>query len=1156
MSKTIKNNLFRFVTLRNPQLIDKKEEKPGFVFHPDEDSGAFFQAIRGIALEDIPVKLKSTSESFSALKTRIEARQINEKLYLFSSWLMRNKNTLTFAEINNNSDGVTTLDLNQLLLVWDNLIYQTIEKKSSYVREAMIQLLVANQFLDEFIRFSEGLSDDITFTEDQEKEFIRRANASVVMSKLLFSNTKTPQNQDPKVTPQQEKRILDTTDVVMAKERIKRKSKLFDELKRLQTGYNKSIQKAYDKDLKVHNALVEDLLDNAVPKLVDVVDPNTGEITRTTTYPDLDIPKFEFIATEAITKSYMDGRLSDASLSEFISNELEMYDDFPETLDAIKKSIDKDYKLVFNKTPKTSKKVKVGGAILRASNSSISDYDYNISPLSYVYPSGEREVFMLFFNYVQESPIQSIDYTIIFDNGTEINDTEFDIISSSNETTFVKLFPSLIPFPSGTQTYTLKGQVTLEDGRILSFERLVDLKSRLNLGMFDLVTDLEVPVETVEKPKLYGVTNLGIADFRRVEQEVCCYVPGEVSHIENVMAREYKERSTRNLVSSEVTTEKTDERERENLTDTTTTERNEMQTEVASVLNSDQSQSQGGSASVSGGGKMFKFSADAHFDTSSSSSTSNSNTQAQTYAQEVTERAMERIVQKTQTKRTSRILKEFEENNKHGFDNTKGTEHVSGVYRWVDKIYKNTLINYGKRLMYEFAIPEPSRFFKEAIWRELENDQLESGIILPEAPTHPSLLDEPINSADDLNESNYQIVASEYNADVVPAPAYFTKFSKPYKFDFIQNKSNEEGSSIDKIIEIPEGYETTNVKVNGSFFYEGGNNNKKINIAIGSTSFTGFNSNSDTFETDQVSLTGYERELAVTASTYDVLTASFNVTVDCIRTDKAFEAWKDETYKAIMDAYNDRLQEYNDAQNQDVIPFTDKEKILFNPLHNRSLEKKELKRIAIELITKPFEVETAKDNYFSGPNPRVKRDQAFQDHASTVKFFEQAFDWDIMAYIFYPYFYGKETNWEELFQAQDAADPLFQAFLQSGMARTVVPVRPGFEDAVNWYMETGEIWNGQGLVVDQDDDLYVSVAEEMQTIEGVVEGTWETRLPTSLTVIQAGSIGLNVEGLPCNEECRQVLFESDRNPIEPSNNIIGGEEGVGSDAVSGVITVE
>ena len=151
----------------------------------------------------------------------------------------------------------------------------------------------------------------------------------------------------------------------------------------------------------------------------------------------------------------------------------------------------------------------------------------------------------------------------------------------------------------------------------------------------------------------------------------------------------------------------------------------------------------------------------------------------------------------------------------------------------------------------------------------------------------------------------------------------------------------------------------------------------------------------------------------------------------------------------------------------------------------------------------------------------------------------------IIPYLFYPYFYAEEGDWEDLFQSTDAADPIFQAFLQSGMARAVIPVRVGFEDAINWYMETGELWNGQGVVVDHEDDLYVSVAEEMQTVSGTVEGEpWETRLPTALTIVQADSAALKEEGLPCF--CEE--HEKD-NTIESSDEIIGGDAGVGNGGI-------
>ncbi len=128
------------------------------------------------------------------------------------------------------------------------------------------------------------------------------------------------------------------------------------------------------------------------------------------------------------------------------------------------------------------------------------------------------------------------------------------------------------------------------------------------------------------------------------------------------------------------------------------------------------------------------------------------------------------------------------------------------------------------------------------------------------------------------------------------------------------------------------------------------------------------------------------------------------------------------------------------------------------------------------------------------------------EYASQVKFFEQAFDWSIISQMFYPYYWAKKCDWKALFQSQDSADLIFQAFLQSGMARVMVPVRQGFEDAVVFYMETGRIWNGSGLVVDTDDELYLSIVDEMTDIKGFTEGDeWETIVPSDLTIIQAKS---------------------------------------------------
>lgn len=267
--------------------------------------------------------------------------------------------------------------------------------------------------------------------------------------------------------------------------------------------------------------------------------------------------------------------------------------------------------------------------------------------------------------------------------------------------------------------------------------------------------------------ELHGVINLGIADYRRVEQEVCCYVPGEVSHIENVMAREYKERSTRNLVRTEETVETSRETEIENLTDTTTATRHELSTEVAKVLDDMKTNDYGGSLGVNANWGTYNMNANFAANFSSSSASSLSNMESKQFAEEVTTKALERIVQKTSEKRSSKIIKEFEEQYKHGFDNREGDEHVTGIYRWIDIIYKNRLVNYGKRLMVEFMVPEPAEFYKR-ISKYKPTDPESEEDTLPEPPK--MLSDFGITKPSDITTTNVYTPASYYGVSVDTLP--------------------------------------------------------------------------------------------------------------------------------------------------------------------------------------------------------------------------------------------------------------------------------------------------------------------------------------------------------------------------------------------------
>ena len=106
--------------------------------------------------------------------------------------------------------------------------------------------------------------------------------------------------------------------------------------------------------------------------------------------------------------------------------------------------------------------------------------------------------------------------------------------------------------------------------------------------------------------------------------------------------------------------------------------------------------------------------------------------------------------------------------------------------------------------------------------------------------------------------------------------------------------------------------------------------------------------------------------------------------------------------------------------------------------------------------------------------------------------------------------------------------------MQAGMARVVVTVKPGFEDAVMHYMTTGQIWNG-GLTPILGDPMYRSVVDELKEQEYIVEETWKSIVPTKLIALQRSGVSVDEEGLPCNCPAVETLNKQ----FEINNKVLG-----------------
>ncbi len=1104
MNRKIKSDLFRFVTLRTPQLLTEEQKVKNFVFHPDVNQSAIYNELlpKPIAPGEDVIEPDpggpGEPATFTPIATKAEIRAISPGLFVFSQWLAKNRGgKFAVSEVVDQSREAAVLNETNLLLVWENVFYQTIHKKNAAIREALIQLLVANHFVTLLaeIPFSESLYEDFTIT----------ANAKLVIPKLIAARRpKSPSAQSRYVDTSKVQSDFDTAQKLAQMELYQN---TITELQDVNRQYNAETAMAYKAALDAHEVAVADELKEATK----VIDPETGRVT----YPDAVIPKFNFTPLNPLAQPYLEDRISNAAHGVFDTLALSRCNNLAEAIAVVENEMQK-LGSSFNSIAVPVQKVVVyRGNAIETNITENRPVDVTSTLYGYIINSQTMQAgglpqmwnFSLKINTgYADTVVTAVAYTASYNNDTSPVNQQFTQVSSNGYIVNLALYsvPELA-ITGGTDAVRLQGTLTLDNGNRLAF----DVTVTGNNTAPGIATLAATDGGEGENGNLIGIHQMGIADYRKVEQEVCCYIPGEVSHIENVMKGEYKERATRRLRRSENTIETSVERETENLSDTTSTERNEMHNEVSRVINKDQSIN--ANASLNGNFSKISFSASAGY--ASNTSQSDSASQAVNYAKDVTARAMERVVQKITEKRTTKMIDEFEETTKHGLDNRgEGAQNVSGVYHWIDKVYTNQLVNYGKRLMYEMMVPEPARFLTKAA------TAAGSSLQVLNKPVDPSTL---LKDAKEITVANYQHFAAMYNAEVKPAPVSGMSIGKSFSSAFTTTGSSAGAMAKSEAVnvKIPEGYFTRAAKVQMSGMADGDYNwGKGISVGVGNSvlnqrdmihPFAHNNFNAPLI------LDKFTDEIPVSVFFCSFFTGQVTVAIELEVLQEFIAKWQNETYAAIIAAYEAKKEAYEkvlaDALDKTAAAATPANSTKYNPLQSRMVEMAELKKNCLQLMLEPFGnpvgVKTIRPDGF------VNINGTFATHADKVRFFEAAFEWEIMSYIFYPYFWADEAEWKNMFSQEDG-DPLFKAFLQSGMGKVSLSVRPGFEEAVMYYLETGEIWDGKNLAM--DDELYLSILAEQLPAEGKPEGApWETRLPTSLTTLQGDSIALTSTGLPC-----------------------------------------
>jgi len=573
----------------------------------------------------------------------------------------------------------------------------------------------------------------------------------------------------------------------------------------------------------------------------------------------------------------------------------------------------------------------------------------------------------------------------------------------------------------------------------------------------------------------------GIGDLLIVRQKLKAYQLGDFAHVENVLRGESREREHRRLAVREEITTVEEERETEKERDLQSTERNEMQNEAQKTVESQFALEAGLQVSGSYGPAVsFTASLNASFSTS----TSETQRKATSYSREVTEKTSERIRERVREERIRRVLEQVEEINIHRIENNDDPQgHVRGIYRWLNKLYDAQVFNYGQRMMYEFVVPEPAAYFLYAM---VANPSQDLELEKPEPPMYGSKPLKPEN----LTRTNYQGYLAEYEVTSAKTPPI--SFQHVAFFEKQEGKEESHHQRATKVA-IPEGYEAT--AASSWYWYVYGNDDADLKVAIGGVDASGGVS----FNTP--------RRTEVSVGVHGFYTKAFVVTADiyCRLTTEGFAKWQHDTYAAILESYLNKKAAYDEALAQKEIQ--EGVKILGrNPLENRRLERDELKKLSIMTLRRSSYLDV--DSYYSSAEPTMDIAAACTN-GSLIRFFENAFEWNNMTFVHYPYFWGRHPRWIEALHLTDP-DPDFAAFLKAGATRVQVPVRPGFERAVAYFCQTGIIWEGNDVPL-IGDSLYVPIVEEISENLGKLdEGVpyppdsepWEVTVPTSLVVVQ------------------------------------------------------
>ncbi len=564
--------------------------------------------------------------------------------------------------------------------------------------------------------------------------------------------------------------------------------------------------------------------------------------------------------------------------------------------------------------------------------------------------------------------------------------------------------------------------------------------------------------ECVEQSHCCAKVRIDLIDLMIVKDYTKCYQAGELSYIKNILEGETLSTRHRRFERTEELTESESEVRTFEEKYLQTEEKASLQKEAEKIVKSDSALNAGVTATADWG--TYSVVADTKY--SNNQSKALTNKEVVNSSKDIIARASKQVEEKIKTLISTKRILEIEENNEHSFVNTKGP-NISGQYLYVNKISRAQVYNYGRKAVIDILLPEPASLFKKLLKNEFKGD----------APS-PVTIDPKT-----ITPENYKELVKQYELKKVPIPPEFSKNVVTKLQGFSHGAFSSGNNTYVFSCVVPDNYVGTHMSAEISD-YSGGSG--IISIIMGPDQNTIWYDNITGNNSLVSVLPAMEGTIPFFVHTVNVLAFTWKVTVKCELKDELKTQWQMEVYNMIVDKNEKDIAEYQKAKTdfEEKEAELRKERYNKNPFINRETEKAELKRMVISYISCQFydQFDAMKNKVKPCGYPEMNIREAEQE-GKFIQFFEQAFNWNLMTYIFYPYFWGKKCTWADKLK-EESNDLIFEKFLAAGSCRALVPIRDGYFDYVSWFLASGEIWGSNGTPPLPNDPHYVSLAQEIK----------------------------------------------------------------------------